>query len=155
MARLGDPQGVDEVLQEVALAAVKQQAPLQDANKVAPWLYRLAVTQCLLYRRKLGRRRKLNNNYADAVLPTEHDTSTPDPPSWLLADERTCTVRVALTKLQRRDRELLLLKYTEDWSYHQIAAHLGRLMRRSKRDRICVRGKLRQVLTQLQVVEAG
>ncbi len=35
-------------MQEVALAAVRQAAPLADAEKVAPWLYRLAVRQALL-----------------------------------------------------------------------------------------------------------
>ena len=42
-ARVRETQAIDEVLQEVALAAVKQQAPLADAAKIAPWLYRLAV----------------------------------------------------------------------------------------------------------------
>ena len=28
-------------------------------------------------------------------------------------------------RLDDRDAELLLLKYTEDWSYRQIAANLG------------------------------
>src|SRR5205807_891828 len=59
LARVGPGGAVDEVMQEVALAAVRQQAPLADPSKVAPWLYRLAVTQSLLYRRKIGRRRKL------------------------------------------------------------------------------------------------
>ena len=56
-ARLGSGEGVDEVLQEVALAAVRQRAPIADRTKVAPWLYRLAVVQSLLYRRTHGRRR--------------------------------------------------------------------------------------------------
>jgi RNA polymerase sigma-70 factor (ECF subfamily) len=41
--RLGEPQAVDEVMQEVSLAVVRQQAPLASVEKVAPWLYRLAV----------------------------------------------------------------------------------------------------------------
>jgi len=65
LARLREPQAVDEVMQEVALAAVKQAAPLTDSSKVAPWLYRLAVLQSLLYRRKCGRRRRLRDRYAD------------------------------------------------------------------------------------------
>ena len=55
-ARLGNRDAVDEVMQEVALAAVRQSAPLKDPTKVAPWLYRLAIRQTLLYRRKAGRR---------------------------------------------------------------------------------------------------
>ena len=50
LARLGERQAVDEVMQEVALAAVAQRAPLSDLARVGAWLYRLAVRQALLYR---------------------------------------------------------------------------------------------------------
>ncbi|MGA2259603.1 MAG: hypothetical protein ABSG53_33420 [Thermoguttaceae bacterium] len=49
-ARVGEVQAVDEVMQEVSLAAVRQQAPINDVEKITPWLYRLAVTHSLLYR---------------------------------------------------------------------------------------------------------
>ena len=124
-ARLGDWQSVDEVMQEVSLAAVAQRAPLADAAKVAPWLYRLAVRQVLLHRRKHGRRRNLVDRYARETQPTEVDRRTVDPLEWLLADERGRSVRAALAKLPPRDAEILLLKYAEDWSYHEIASHLG------------------------------
>lgn len=152
-ARLGERQAVDEVMQEVALAAVEQKAPLADPSKVSPWLYRLAVTQSLLYRRRMGRRRKLTEGYAQRVRPSESDSRTVDPLDWLLAEERQKLVRVALERLPARDAEILLLKYGEDWSYHEIADHLGighsaveaRLHR--------ARHRLRQELTALHVVE--
>ena len=68
-ARLGEPQAVEDVMQELSLAAVRQRAPLSDPEKVAPWLYRLAVRQSLLYRRTQGRRRKLVDRYAQRVQP--------------------------------------------------------------------------------------
>ena len=124
-ARLGGHEGVDEVLQEVSLAAVRQQAPLVDQSKAAPWLYRLAVLQALLYRRRHGRRRKLLDRYAQRWRPTEFDSGTPDPLAWLLADERRQMVRQAVERLLPRDAEILLLKYTEDCNYHELAARLG------------------------------
>jgi RNA polymerase sigma-70 factor (ECF subfamily) len=42
-----------------------------------------------------------------------------------LADERESLVRQAMARLPKRDAEILLLKYTEDWSYQQLAEHLG------------------------------
>ena len=125
LARVGEPQAVDEVMQEVSLAALRQSAPLQDANKVAPWLYRLAVVQSLLYRRKRGRMRKLTDRYGERFRPSVQDSRESDPLSWLLADERRQMVRKALAGLSPRDAEILLLKYTEGWSYHQIADSLG------------------------------
>lgn len=123
-ARLGEPQAVEEVMQEVALAAVRQKAPLLDPAKVKSWLYRLAVTQSLLYRRKQGRRRKLIDRYAQRNRPTEQDTREFDPLDWLLSEERHRQVRTVLKQLSPRDAEVLLLKYTEDWSYRELAARL-------------------------------
>src|SRR5439155_21804001 len=114
LARVREPQAVDEVLQEVALAAVKQAAPLADRSKVAPWLYRLAVLQSLLYRRKAGRRRRLKERYIDAA--GERDRSQPppiEPPNWLLAHDRRSLVRRGLTHLAPKDAAILLVKYTE------------------------------------------
>ncbi len=156
-ARLGEAQAVDDVMQEVAMAAVAQRAPLADPGKVAPWLYRLAVTQSLLYRRKQGRRRKLTGRYAERYRPTEQDSRELDPLEWLLAEERRREVRAALARLSRRDAEILLLKYTEQWSYRELAENLGisqsaveaRLHRARKRlrDQLAAREKVVEVPT--------
>jgi RNA polymerase sigma factor (sigma-70 family) len=153
-ARLGEPFAVDEVMQEIALAAVRQAAPLADPGKVAPWLYRLAVRQCLLYRRKCGRRRKLTERYADQFRPDEQDRRWPDPLTWLLAEERRKLVRLALERLPRRDAEILLLKYTENWSYGQIAEHLGTTHSAVEARLHRARARLRAELAALEVIEA-
>lgn len=154
LARIGELHGVDEVLQEVSLAAVAQKAPLHDANKVAPWLYRLAVMQSLLYRRKQGRRRKLIDRYAARFRPTEADARQTDPLGWLLADERRKLVRKALGRLSQREAEILLLKYTEDWSYRDLAEHLGTTESAIEARLHRARARLRQELSVLEVVEA-
>lgn len=154
VARLGDRQGVDEVMQEVALAAVRQHAPIQDPSKVGAWLYRLAVTQSLMYRRRLGRKRKLVERFADQTQPTEAVRDS-DPLDWLLSDERRKLIRVAMKQLPPRDAEILLLKYVEDWNYHQIADRLG-ISHSAVETRLHrARARLRNALTELQVVESG
>src|ERR1700745_687678 len=93
-ARLRERDAVEEVMQEVAFAAVKQASPLADPAKVAPWLYRLVVVQSLLYRRKCGRRRKLTDRYSQQLAVSDIDQRTaPDPLSWLLAKERRSLIR--------------------------------------------------------------
>jgi RNA polymerase sigma-70 factor (ECF subfamily) len=116
---------MDDVLQEVAAAAVKTGDQLRDRTKVAPWLYRLAVRTALVYRRRQGRGRALVERYSQRVPPTDADQRELDPLDWLLADEQRTLVRRALACLPRRDAEILLLKYTEDWTYRQLAEHLG------------------------------
>jgi RNA polymerase sigma-70 factor (ECF subfamily) len=125
LARLGEPAAVEDVLQDVRLAAIANGHRLRDPDKVAPWLYRIAVASALEHRRRCGRRRKLALGYAAQFSPIEDGSREPDPLSWLLADERRVMVRQALGGLPRREAEILLLKYTEDWSYQQIADLLG------------------------------
>jgi RNA polymerase sigma-70 factor (ECF subfamily) len=154
LARVREPQAVDEVLQEVALAAVRQAAPLTDPTKVAPWLYRLAVLQSLLYRRKCGRRRRLSERFAGEVQYSDQARPPADPLSWLLAEERRTLVRRALAELPPRDAEILLLKYTEDWNYHEIARHLGVSHAAVEARLHRARGRMRQALAALDVVES-
>lgn len=151
-ARLGEPGAVDDVMQEVALAAVRQAAPIADYAKVAPWLYRLAVRQTLLHRRKMGRKRKLTQRYADRYQPTECD---PDrgPLEWLLSSERQKQIRLAIQQLRSADAEILLLKYTENWNYHQISDRLGISHSAVEARLHRARARLRKQLVTLNVVE--
>ena len=157
LARLHEPQAVDEVLQEVALAAVRQAAPIANASKVAPWLYRLAVRHALLYRRKRGRQRRLADRYGEAIRGADAAGrgDVLDPLGWLLADERREQIRRALATLAPRDAELLLLKYTENWNYHQIAAHLGVSHSAVEARLHRARRRLREELAALNVIEIG
>ncbi len=125
-ARVGDAQDVDDVMQEVAVAALAQRSPLLDATKIAPWLYQLAVRQSLLFRRKCGRRRRLLERYREArAAKGSASDAPPEPLAWLLHRERAELVQQALGALSARDREILLLKYTQRWSYRDLARHLG------------------------------
>lgn len=153
LARVGEAQAVDEVMQEVSLAAVRSRAPLQDPTKVAPWLYRLAVTQSLLYRRKQGRRRKTVDRYAERFRPTEEDVRTTDPLDWLLADERRKMIRIAMQRLPQREAEILLLKYTESWSYKDLMGHLGITQTAVEARLHRARARLRSELAALDVIE--
>lgn len=121
-ARLGERQAVDEVLQEVSLAAVRARTAV-DPARVAGWLYRLAIRKTLLFRRARGRQHKLAGRYAQKVR--DGGEAARDPLGWLLLDERSALVREAMGRLPERDAEILMLKYTENWSCRDLAQHLG------------------------------
>jgi RNA polymerase sigma-70 factor (ECF subfamily) len=122
-ARAGEAGAVDEVWQQVALAAVEQRWPLADASKAGPWLHRLAVVASARYRRQLGRSRRALAVWADLHQRTGQPPA--DPLGCLMRAERIVLAREALARLDGRDAEVLLLKYHERWSYRQIADHLG------------------------------
>ncbi len=152
-ARVRQADAVDDVFQNVSMAAVRQKAPLRDGKKVAPWLYRLAVLQSLLYRRKMGRSRNLVSRYTETRPRHEFTDEAADPLDWLLARERQEQVRQALRQIPRKEAEILALKYGENWSYEDIAEHLG-LTRSAVESRLFrARQRLRQKLTQEQAEE--
>ncbi len=123
-ARSGEVAAADEILQEVGVAVVKAADVPETEDRIAPWLYRITVRQALLYRRGLGRRRRLERRFAAGVSPRDVSRE-PDPLDWLLADERRRLIREALERLSRKDAEILLLKYTEDVRQRELAERLG------------------------------
>lgn len=125
MSRLGNREEADEVLQEVALAAASHSAKGQLIERVGPWLYRVALRQVLLLRRRQGRRRRLISNVAASAPATDACANNHSPLDWMLSQERGQMVRRALAHLGERDRQLLLLKYVDGLSYEQIGRALG------------------------------
>ncbi len=150
-ARLGEAGAADDVLQEVSLAAIEQKSPLRNKTAVTAWLYQLAVRQVMQFRRKAGRHRKRLVEAA-AVEETKQQY-VGDPLSWLLSTERRELIREGLGRLSGEDRELLVLKYIEGWSYRQIAERTQKTERAVESKLHRARGRLREQLTRLNVVE--
>jgi RNA polymerase sigma factor (sigma-70 family) len=147
-ARGVDRAALDDVLQDVCVAAIEGAGGLRDASRIAPWLYRIAVVQALQYRRRTGRRRRLVERFTDAGSPAG-DTADQDPLAWLLAAETQQLVRRAIARLSLQDAEVLLLKYTEDWSYRELAERLGLSLSAVEARLHRARGRLRQALVSL------
>jgi len=121
-SRLREPDAVEDVMQNIALALVKQSGMLGEVSRIGAWLYQIAVRQVLMYRRSTGRRRKMQDRLlADPSQRGEQGS----PVDRVLASESQQNVQRALTELNDIDRQILMLKYTEGWSYRDLAKHLG------------------------------
>ena len=142
---------LDDVMQDVAAAAVAGLPTLKDSQRIAAWLYRIAVVQALLYRRRTGRRRRLVERFSDSGIAPSEEVDN-DPLEWLLAEETQQLVRQAVARLTPQDAEILLLKYTEDWSYRQLAQHLGMSQSAVEARLHRARGRLRTTLARLAPV---
>jgi RNA polymerase sigma-70 factor (ECF subfamily) len=173
--RIGDDHAVDDALQEIALAVVRQTAPLggngqpercsttnrlpgeingnttslsnhagipNDPEKVAPWLYRIAVRQAVNYHRKSNRK-----SNAKPTPEIEVTCESQQPLDWLLAEEEQKSFDNALSQLSPAQREILTLKYAEKWSYQQLAEHLGIPVRSVEYRLLQARTELRKYLT--------
>ena len=150
-ARLGERQAVDEVMQDVSLAAASLRTPLDDPARAGAWLYRVAIRQAMLYRRRSGRRQKMLDGYAQNWIDDPPIVS--DPLAVLLLEERRRLIRNALLTLSRRDAEILLLKYTEDWSGRDLARHLGVGERCIEARLHRARKRLREAIVKTQAIE--
>jgi RNA polymerase sigma-70 factor (ECF subfamily) len=150
-SRVPDHAAVDEVWQEVALAVARCARQGQCVDNPAAWLYRVAVRQCLLFRRARGRARKLLNGYARFGFAPALE---PDPLSWIIERERNALVRAAIRRLPPADAELLLLKYTENWSAPALAQRLGLSLACVEARLHRARRRLRETLAHVEVLES-
>ena len=147
--QVGENAAVDEVFQDVALAATRQKAPIRDPRKVGAWLRRLATVYSLLYRRSLGRKKKLLQRYQDRIPVRETSADDAEPLHWLLTEERRALVREATALLADDERRVLTLKYAEDRSYKEIAEEIGATVSAVQSKLHRARARLREKLAEL------
>ncbi len=119
--RLENTDEVDDVFQEVSLAVAKSDSRPTDRAKAESWLYQVAIRQILQFRRKAGRYRKLIQGQQQRSISGEDEA---DPLALVLRTERSESIRKVMGQLTDTDREILMLKYAEKWTYKQLADRL-------------------------------
>lgn len=139
-------------MQEIAMSVIRRKPVLDDAANVRAWLYRVALRQSLLARRRLGREKRRHRKFAERQIETNNGCES-NPLNWLLADEERSLVREAIARLRPRDRELLLLKYTENWNCHELAENLGISVTAVETRLDRARGRLRRELARVEITE--
>ncbi len=107
---------VDDVVQDVFLAALKQLHRFRSEASLATWLTTITLNTCRSYRRKRVVRLRWWQSQRNA---RERSESTPS------KDEVGEQVRRAVQALGVRDREVIVLFYLEEQSSAQIAKLLG------------------------------
>lgn len=124
-SRVQETEAVEDIMQNIALALVRQRDVLRDIGQLGAWLYQVAVRQVMMYRRTTGRRRNFENRLLQQARPAEAETAFLDPVASVLAAEQQESVRAAVQQLDELDRQVLMLKYVEGWTYRQLAEMLG------------------------------
>jgi len=155
-SRIGDRHSIDDVMQEVALAVVQQSSngstgsvPSEPA-KVAPFLYGVAVRKAANFHRAANRKSHAKPELSEA-LEAKITTPEPQPLDWLLKKEKNQSLESAIKSLDEESREILMLKYTENWSYKQLADHLGTTEKAVERRLARARKKMRNSLQSLNI----
>lgn len=120
-SRMPDAHEAADVLQEIAVELLKRSDSPVSIERLEPWLYRIALRRILQYRRLKGRARRRDDQWA----AQREASSEPAPLDWVLRQESRQLVNRELARLRDGDRDILMLKLVERWSYERIARHLG------------------------------
>ena len=111
------PPAVDDVVQEVYVAALAKRSSFRQACRFETWLTRIAINECRRFRRKEWTRQRLWQRFAPQLArPTQ---SVPE--DRVVASETSCQVRQAVSELPMKLREVVVLYYLEEMSARQVA----------------------------------
>jgi RNA polymerase sigma-70 factor (ECF subfamily) len=109
---------VDDVVQDVFLAALKNLSRFRGEASIATWLTRVTINRCRTHRRRqFLRLRWLRRQRSPADAPPADESD--------VAKETSSKVRLAVQQLSARDREVIVLFHLEELCASEIIALLG------------------------------
>jgi RNA polymerase sigma-70 factor (ECF subfamily) len=116
---VGNHEDASDLSQDTFVKAWRGLSGFKGQAQLSTWLYRIAVNTCL-------------NRVQSKALPTERiehdayeDSTTDDPGTRVLRDERGRAVRRAIARLPEKQRATLILRSYQDLSHREIADVLG------------------------------
>lgn len=113
-------QDVDEVMQEVSLAAWRKFGDLDDHQRFGSWATLIARYEILRYRRSFARDRLVLN---ESIVATLADEAAADMP---LHEQRLAALDTCFDKLPDDRRRLVIAAYTPGVSQKDLASQLRR-----------------------------
>jgi RNA polymerase sigma-70 factor (ECF subfamily) len=125
------PEEVEEVAQDIFLAAYKALPGFQQQASVRTWVFAIARNRCVTYRTRDRRQRHIVANHRNAVVDAVH----PHPPVSLEVDlleaaqdtreeQQRALVSHSLQRLKKQPRDLLMMYYYAELSIADIAKKL-------------------------------
>lgn len=132
----------DEICQEVCVSILQQPNRPQDAAKVRPWLFQVVTRRIADHYRKRYQELAARDVLNEAFERADERESW----QWLAETEQAETVTAALAELDEDDRQLLIGKFRDRWTYEQIAEHFGCTVRSAEHRLIRAKSRLRSRL---------
>jgi RNA polymerase sigma-70 factor, ECF subfamily len=117
---VGWPDDVEDVVQDVFLIVLRKRDGFRGDAAFATWLTAVTVNACRSWRRGLRSRLALIGRLWTRRMETH---APPDDP--LVRGETSERVRRALRRLNKPDREVIVLRHLEELSIAEIAESLG------------------------------
>jgi RNA polymerase sigma-70 factor (ECF subfamily) len=123
MARIGDEQEVQEVVQE-AYARLLQLHQPGAISFLRAYLFKTAAHIAVDRARQRHTRERI-----DQALMAQEDTESPSADRFILASEQLAIVEQALAELPPKYRRAFILRRYHEWAPEQIALELGTQLR--------------------------
>jgi RNA polymerase sigma-70 factor (ECF subfamily) len=122
----------EEICQEVFLSVVRSLESFHGDSQLQTWICRIAVNRARDFVEKQRAQKRgggqtplsLNAPVTDGTITLDPPSIAPGPDGQLIQAEQAELVRGALERLADPCREIILLRYFADLSYHEIAAAL-------------------------------
>lgn len=120
---LGNQDDAEDLCQEICLRCLLGQVKFHGEAKFSSWLYRVMANTCKDFLRKKCR----DKEHFEQEMDEEMLWETWEAQSWerMATKEAQEKVQRALTKLTKRQRQLLMWKYVEGYTHAEIAQRLG------------------------------
>lgn len=110
----------DDVVQETYWLAVRAVGRLRENSNIKAWLFAIMRNVWLLELRRRGRRARTEENLENISGGEEHT-----PHKVIESGENVARVRAAISRLEPRYREVIILREYEELSYQEIADVIG------------------------------
>ncbi len=115
---LGNREDAEEAVQDAFLRAFRALSGYEDRERFVAWVTRILVNQCRTLRAKTDRREAMFSDDLDPDYAAHHDSAATSTECWPDLDR-------ALAMLPPEQREAVVLRYTDDLSYEEMARVTG------------------------------
>jgi RNA polymerase sigma-70 factor, ECF subfamily len=119
---VGNADDAQDLTQEVFIKALQRNEQIQDAQKAAHWLSRIATHTAIDFLRR--RKRSPFSPSDDLTMQSTSDTGE-SPEQGALRGEQRSILDAGLKRLSERERTALVLRDVEGFSAEEVAEHLS------------------------------
>lgn len=124
--RLVGPDDARDAAQEIFLSVFRSLPRFRGECALKTWIYRIALRECFC---RIGRRRRERTWLVAAVDDGQNEREYPSPDPSPLDELESADLRgrldAAIGELPDRYRTVIVLRYSEELEYHEIASALG------------------------------
>jgi len=120
-----DEEEARDLTQDIFVTVYRSLKTLRDPERFGSWLYQLALNHCRNRYKRLKRRGFFASQTIDDPERPLHLSDQHNPEKDLDLSIRRRLVREAISELRKKEKEILLLRDIQEFSYEEISEILG------------------------------